>query len=327
MSRRDHDDDDDSDVQRPKRRSKHDDDDDDFEEEQPKRKVKHNDDSTRSGERKKHRSHDDEERPKKKKRKQQKSNKGVIIGVSTAAGLLLVGAIVAFVMIGNRPSKVEGIGDPVDQLKEANLSYDNLKRIGIGMMNFNDATNFFPNDIYNSKGEPILSWRVAILPYIDESALYREFKLNEPWDSPMNKQLLARMPSIYSTPMTKVRVGNSMTFYNGFGDRNAVFERPTLRGQPPLKIGISMIPDGMTNTIFIVEGGIATEWTKPDALLWPQGGQRPMLGGHGPQLDFFNALTMDGGVRRIKRSISDATFRSLIGRAEGSFIQEDWEKR
>src|SRR5205807_2756917 len=60
---------------------------------------------------------------------------------------------------------------------------------------FHDANGGFPAAaIQDNKGKAMLSWRVAILPYVEEAPLYRQFKLDEPWDSKHNKKLLAKMP-------------------------------------------------------------------------------------------------------------------------------------
>jgi hypothetical protein len=40
---------------------------------------------------------------------------------------------------------------------------------------------------------------VALLPYLEQDALYRQFKL-EPWDSAHNKKLLAKMRHIALIP-------------------------------------------------------------------------------------------------------------------------------
>ena len=45
-----------------------------------------------------------------------------------------------------------------------------------------------------------LSWRVQILPFIEEDCLYKEFHQDEPWDSPHNVKLLPRMPKIFIDP-------------------------------------------------------------------------------------------------------------------------------
>jgi RNA polymerase sigma factor (sigma-70 family) len=76
-------------------------------------------------------------------------------------------------------------------------SLNNLKRILLAFHNYHDAYGYFPTDIRDKTGKPILSWRVAILPYIEQNALYQQFKLDEPWDSEHNLKLLAKMPDVY----------------------------------------------------------------------------------------------------------------------------------
>jgi RNA polymerase sigma factor (sigma-70 family) len=79
-------------------------------------------------------------------------------------------------------------------------SMNNLKQILLAMHNYHDANGNMPHDITDKDGKPMLSWRVAILPYIEQDNLFKQFKLDEPWDSDHNKKLLALMPSTYRTP-------------------------------------------------------------------------------------------------------------------------------
>ena len=58
-----------------------------------------------------------------------------------------------------------------------------------------------PHAIYGKDGKPLLSWRVLILPYIEEQALYEQFHLDEPWDSPHNEPLLRQIPRCYRSPL------------------------------------------------------------------------------------------------------------------------------
>src|SRR5262249_30142494 len=77
-------------------------------------------------------------------------------------------------------------------------SANNLKQIGLAMHNYHDVNGAFPPAaVCDKTGKPMLSWRVLILPYIEQDALYKEFKLDEPWDSEHNKKLLAKMPKVY----------------------------------------------------------------------------------------------------------------------------------
>jgi hypothetical protein len=50
-----------------------------------------------------------------------------------------------------------------------------------------------------------LSWRVKLLPYLEQDHLYRQFKLNEPWDSPHNQALLKEMAGRLYDPLSHVR--------------------------------------------------------------------------------------------------------------------------
>ena len=74
-----------------------------------------------------------------------------------------------------------------------------FKMIMIAMWNFESANKHLPPAaICDKNGKPLLSWRVAILPYLDENKLYKQFHLDEPWDSPHNLPLAAKMPDIYA---------------------------------------------------------------------------------------------------------------------------------
>ena len=77
-----------------------------------------------------------------------------------------------------------------------------------------------------------LSWRVHILPYMDELALYQEFKLNEAWDSPHNIKLLAKMPKFYASPGIKTSEPFT-THYQAITGPGTVFEpNPKWKGIP-----------------------------------------------------------------------------------------------
>src|SRR5262249_4330457 len=80
------------------------------------------------------------------------------------------------------------------------IASNNLKHIGIAMHSHHDAYDGLPAAVaYRPRtGKPGLSWRVALLPYLEGEGLYQAFKLDEPWDSPHNKKLIARMPRVYA---------------------------------------------------------------------------------------------------------------------------------
>jgi RNA polymerase sigma factor (sigma-70 family) len=82
----------------------------------------------------------------------------------------------------------------------------NLKRIGLALHNYHTEQGHFPAAaITGTDGQPLLSWRVAILPYLQDydgrlrDDLFKAFRLDEPWDSPHNKALLERMPAVFAS--------------------------------------------------------------------------------------------------------------------------------
>ena len=137
-------------------------------------------------------------------------------------------------------------------------STNNLKNIGLAMHNYYMANKHFPLPASVGKdGKPLLSWRVYILPFVDENALFQQFHLDEPWDSPHNRTLIDKMPSVYRLPMSKTEKGR--TNYLLPVGNGAVFEadKPT---------EFKDIKDGLGNTIMTVavDDEHAVIWTKPE---------------------------------------------------------------
>src|SRR5689334_12922150 len=80
------------------------------------------------------------------------------------------------------------VGDDDAMAKNYDASAHNLKRIVLAVHNYLDEhkDNVLPHDVTDKDGKPLLSWRVELLPYLEESALYKEFKRDQPWDSEHN---------------------------------------------------------------------------------------------------------------------------------------------
>jgi prepilin-type processing-associated H-X9-DG protein len=203
-------------------------------------------------------------------------------------------------------------------------SINNLKQIGLALHNYESVNDRFPPQaITDRDGKPLLSWRVTILPFVEQQALFEEFHRDEPWDSPHNKKLLERMPALYRIP--GVAAGPGMTFYRGFSGERTLFD-------PKVKLGvpIASVTDGTSNTLGIAEAREAVPWTRPDAEIAFDPAMKPeqarqllesTLGSHFP--GGFNALFLDGSVRFLKRSINALTLKALITRNGGEVISAD----
>jgi prepilin-type processing-associated H-X9-DG protein len=183
---------------------------------------------------------------------------------------------------------------------------NNLKQIGLAMHNFHDQKGHFPTAaITDEDGKPLLSWRVAILPYIDQGALYSRFKLDEPWDSPHNQALLSMMPSVYKCPSDPGLDGTFTTTYQAIAGPGAMFDGNQ-------KISIAQVIDGTSVTLMVAESNIPVPWTKPDDLPHPPGTPWPFGSKHPGG---FNALFVDGSVRFLRSTIVPAALGALVTRA------------
>jgi hypothetical protein len=213
-------------------------------------------------------------------------------------------------------------------------SVSSLKQIGLAIHNYNDTFGEMPHNSYSLDGKPLLSWRVHILPYIEEDRLYQQFHLDEPWDSPHNSLLLVRMPVIYARPQDRNGDRGIRTYYRGFSSPGAIFEfRPShvrrdpvpLVGQlkdPRTLFGLSDITDGTSNTILVVEAGDSVEWTKPEDLDASPDKPFPKMGGLGWR-NSFQVLLADGSVRSFKLDTPDDKLRAWVTHSGGEKVPLD----
>jgi prepilin-type processing-associated H-X9-DG protein len=192
-------------------------------------------------------------------------------------------------------------------------SANNLKQIALAMHMYNDEKRSLPQAaIRGPDGRPLLSWRVAILPYVGEEALFRQFNLNEPWDGPNNIRLLARVPKVYQTPGEQPGP-DGLTRYQVFVGPGTAFEN----GPRGLRIP-GDFPDGLSNTILVVEAANGVPWTKPEDLPFNPNGPVP------PLSDQFrsgaNVAYADGSVKPLPRDLPQTALKALITRNGGESV-------
>lgn len=185
-------------------------------------------------------------------------------------------------------------------------SANNLKRLGIAIHNYHDAYNRFPPACSTDEdGKPLLSWRVHVLPYVDQQALYDQFRLDEPWDSEHNKTLTAKMPATFRSPNSKAELGK--TNYLGVSGPQGIFPGKD-------EIAIRDVTNGTSMTVMIVEASdkSAVIWTKPDDFVPDT--KDPKKGILGLWKGGFYAGFTDGAVQFLKETIDDETLRALFTR-------------
>jgi hypothetical protein len=150
-----------------------------------------------------------------------------------------------------------------------------------------------------------LSWRVAVLRFLEQDKLYLQFKADEPWDSPANRPHADKVVKPYTDvesptdPNTRVRV---------FYDNGAMFDS---RGQTRLVD----VTDGTSYTIMQVEGGDKVTWTRFQEYRYAPDAPLPALGK--PNQPTFLVVTGDGSVRTVRKTIAEKTLRAMITRNGG----------
>ncbi len=152
-----------------------------------------------------------------------------------------------------------------------------------------------------------LSWRVRLLPHLEQDWLFSKFKLDEPWDSPDNIKLLEFMPREYSIPgcddppgMTRFRVfvGDASPFPLTVGPNKDVL------GRSIEELGIDR-----DKTILVVEVGEPVPWTKPDELIYAADLPLPKLGAF---FGYIQGVMADGSYGEVPGNTSETELRRMI---------------
>jgi len=186
---------------------------------------------------------------------------------------------------------------------------NNLKQIGLAMHNYHDANKHFPPAYVADKdGRPMHSWRVLLLPFLEEQNLYEQYRFDEPWDGPNNRLMWDQMPAVFRCP-SDPQADPSKTSYAAITGAGTVFDGSK-------SASIKTITNGISKTVMVVEApGSAMNWLEPKDLevaeLSSQINVAPGAGMSTFHPRGVNALYCDGSVRFLQSPISVEELKTM----------------
>ena len=216
-----------------------------------------------------------------------------------------------------------------------------LRQVGLAMANYEATHRHFPPAVVVENGVK-RSWRVELLPFLDEDELHARYDKTKPWDDPANAAVLAQMPDVYRSPFDGR--GGSLTSYlavigrekqsepDNFGQQRTVgatfWRAEGDADDRSAGTRIREVEDNTGSTIMIVEAKRDVPWTKPEDIVVDVTEPVPpaTFGGFDPA--GFVAALVDGSVGFVPAATDATTLQALLTRdgeekVNNRFLHED----
>jgi prepilin-type processing-associated H-X9-DG protein len=233
---------------------------------------------------------------------------GMIIGI--IAGVLFMFLIVPClaILIGLLLPAVSKVRQAAGRQAEAN----NMKQIALGQFAHSDVTNSFAGPFHTENGQVNrnMSWRVSILPYIEQDNVFRMLDRTQPWDSPKNIAGTSLVIRTFTTPEDGPNFTNRTPF-KAFVGGGALFDDAP--GAKP--VNLMSITDGSSNTILFIHAMDQVPWASPQDIKYGPGIPLPKFGHINNPNAGYNVAMADGSVKFMAPGASEATLRAMITKA------------
>ena len=233
----------------------------------------------------------------------------LVVVAACVAAMLLCGGVMALLLY-------PAIGAAREAARRAECS-NNLRQIGIALHNYHDVFNTLPPTfIPDANGQPMHSWRVLILPFIEQQYLHSAYNFDEPWNSSSNLAATDVVVPLYQCPADR---GSSCNYF-AVNVPDGIFD-----GAKANTFG--NVTDGMANTLMIVEvAGSNIHWAEPQDLgpaALTMGVKNNASNGSGISSNHVQGamiLMGDGSVHMLDASTSQAVIQLLVTKSDGQFV-------
>lgn len=192
----------------------------------------------------------------------------------------------------------------------------NLLEIGRALDDYYDTHGHYPPAVVrDEKGKPMHSWRVLLLPHLGPEAalVYREYDMDQPWDSTKNRLLQVRMPAVYKCPGDPGLVPEETSYLAVVGDRTVInsVQETKRTGDGPF-----VLTDRAAETMVVIESRRSgVNWMEPVDI--PFAALRAELNSNNAaapgseHVHGVNTLMADGSVIRLPDTTAAADLRGM----------------
>ncbi len=221
-------------------------------------------------------------------------------------GILVAGILMALVVFAGRAERPGSYARRVQCM-------NNLKQIAMALEDYHRVYNAFPPAfVADETGRPMHSWRVLILPFLEQQSLYDQFVFSEPWDGPNNIKLLGMMPQFFDCPSRNTLKPSTLTSY-------VVVTGPGTMFPGAESSRLDQVTDGPDNSIMVVEVvNVRIPWTKPQDLdlqtmsLQINDEKHPAISSDHAAAAGASVAFGDASCRRLDGKITASQLRSLF---------------
>ena len=191
----------------------------------------------------------------------------------------------------------------------------------MAVANYHDEHGTYPPAyLLGPDGTPWHSWRVLILPYIEQQELYDSYSFDEPWDGPNNRKLADRMPWMYAFhSIDRDAINTTSNYLAVVGDNTVWCSRASVKQDD--------VTDSMETSILFVENqGANVHWMEPRDLDFATMDMRiNSPRGISSPYDFPAVATVDGGLLRLSPSLDPNVLRAMFTINGGESLKQNEE--